>query len=110
MTATPQLEQSPFVTRQGAPLFNAWLLTMILLLVGGLLAFFAGNRLKSRKWGIRWGLCALSCGLLAYNYFAFGLPGSQDFTVSNGMIGILGVTLCGLLFGWGIGWLWSQIK
>ena len=110
MTATPQSEQSSFVTRQGAPLFSAWLLTMILLLVGGLLAFFAGNRLESRKWGMRWGLCAVSCGLLAYNYFAFGLPGSQDFTVSNGMSGILGVTLCGLLFGWGIGWLWSQIK
>ena len=110
MTATPQPEQSLFTTPQGAPLFNAWLLTMILLLVGALLAFFAGNRLESRKWGIRWGLCALCCGLLAYNYFAFGLPGSQDFTISNGMSGILGVTLFGLLLGWGIGWLWSQIK
>ena len=110
MTPTPQPEQSPFTTSQGAPLFNAWLLTMILLLVGALLAFFVGNRLESRKWGIRWGLCALSCGLLAYNYFAFGLPGSQDFAVSNGMSGILGITLCGLLFGWVIGWIWSQIK
>ncbi len=27
MTATPQPEQSPFTTVQGAPLFNAWLLT-----------------------------------------------------------------------------------
>ena len=109
MTATPQLEQSPFMTRQGAPLFNAWFLVMILLLVGALLVFFVGSRLESRQWGIRWGLCALSCGLLAYNYFALGLPGSQDFAVSKGISGILGVAFCGLLIGWGIGWLWSQI-
>ena len=110
MTATPQPEQNPFMTRQGAPLFNAWLLTMILLWVGALLAFFVGNQLESRQWGIRWGLCAFSCGLLTYNYFALGLPGSQDFAASNGMSGILVVTLCGLLIGWGIGWLWSRIK
>ena len=109
ITATPQLEQSPFMTRQGVPLFNAWFLVMILLLVGALLAFFVGSRLESRQWGIRWGLCALSCGLLAYNYFALELPGSQDFAVSNGISGILGVVLGGLLIGWGIGWLWSQI-
>jgi len=110
MTATPQPEQNPFITRQGAPLFNAWLLIMILLLVGALLAFFVGARLESRQWGIRWGLCALSCGLLSYNYFALGLPGSQVFAASNGMNGIIGVTLFGLLIGWGLGWLWSQIR
>ncbi len=110
LTATPQLEQSPFMTRQGTPLFNAWLLTIILLLVGALVAFFVGNRLVSRQWGIRWGLCALSCGLLTYNYFAFGMPGSNAFAASNGMSGILGVTLFGLLMGWGIGWIWSRIR
>ncbi len=51
MTATPQTEQSPFTTVQGAPLFNAWLLTMILLVVGALLAFFAGNWLEFKKMG-----------------------------------------------------------
>ena len=77
MTATPQPEQSPFVTRQGAPLFSAWLLIILLLLIGALLAFFAGNRLDSRQWGIRWGLCALSCGLLTYNYFALDCPAAR---------------------------------
>jgi beta-N-acetylhexosaminidase len=110
MTPTPQPEQSPFMTRQGAPLFNAWLLTIILLIVGALLAFFVGNQLESRQWGIRWGLCALSCGLLTYNYFALGLPGSQEFAESNGMSGILVVTLFAVLIGWGIGWIWSRIR
>jgi beta-N-acetylhexosaminidase len=110
MTATPQPEQSSFVTRQGAPLFGAWLLIMILLFTGAVLAFFVGNRLKSRQWGIRWGLCALSCGLLTYNYFALELPGSRGFTAANGMNGILEITLLGLLIGWGLGWLWSRIK
>jgi len=110
MTATPPLEESPFITRQGAPLFSAWLLTIILLLIGALLAFFVGNRLETRQWGIRWGLCAFSCGLLTYNYFALGLPGSKVFAESNGMSGILGITLMGLLIGWGIGWIWSRIR
>ena len=110
MTATPQSEQNPFMTRQGAPLFNAWLLTVIFLLMGTLLAFFVGNRLVSRQWGVRWGLCALSGGLLIYNYLALELPGSQDFVASNGMTGVLTITLFGLLIGWGIGWLWSRIR
>ncbi|HUH98616.1 MAG TPA: glycoside hydrolase family 3 N-terminal domain-containing protein [Anaerolineales bacterium] len=108
--ATPQPKQSPFMTIQGAPLFNAWLLCMILLLAGGWLAFFVGSQLQSRQWGMRWGLCALSCGLLAYSYFALELPGSQDFALSHGMTGILGVAFSGLLIGWGLGWLWSRIK
>jgi len=109
ITATPQPEQSPYMTRQGEPVFNAWLLVMALLFVGALLAFLTGSWLASRQWGIRWGLCSLSCGLLAYNYFALGFPGSQDFVASNGINGILTVTFLGLLIGWGIGWLWSRV-
>jgi beta-N-acetylhexosaminidase len=109
-TATPQPEQNPYVTRQGMPVFNAWLLVMALLLVGALLAFFVGSRLLSTQWGIRWGLCSLSCGLLVYNYFALGFPGSQDFAASNGISGILTFTFLGLLIGWGIGWLWSRLR
>lgn len=109
-TATPKPEQNPYMTRQGMPVFNAWLLVMALLLVGALLVFFMGSRLASRQWGIRWGFCSLSCGLLAYNYFALGFPGSQDFAASNGISGILTVTFLGLLIGWGIGWLWSRVR
>jgi beta-N-acetylhexosaminidase len=109
ITATPQPEQNPYMTRQGMPVFNTWLLVMALLLVGALLAFFMGSRLESRQWGLRWGLCSLSCGLLAYNYFALGFPGSQDFAAVNGINGILTVTFLGLLIGWGIGWLWSRL-
>jgi beta-N-acetylhexosaminidase len=107
---TPQPNQNPFITLRGEPLFNAWLLIMIFLLAGALFAFFIGSQLKSREWGVRWGLCALAGGMLTYNYFAFALPGSQDFAINNGMGGVLIVTLFGLLTGWGIGWLWSRIK
>jgi beta-N-acetylhexosaminidase len=110
VTATPQPEQNPYVTPQGMPVFNAWLLVMALLLIGALLVFFVGSRLLSTQWGIRWGLCSLFCGLLVYNYFALGFPGSQDFAASNGISGILTVTFLGLLIGWGIGWLWSRLR
>jgi beta-N-acetylhexosaminidase len=110
LTATPRSEQNPFITSRGAPLFNAWLLTMVFLMMGTLLAFFVGNKLESRQWGIRWGLCALSSGLLMYNYFALGLPGSHDFVAANGMPGVLIISLFGLLIGWGLGWLWSRFR
>lgn len=105
---TPQPQQDDFVTPQGAPRFTAWLLTMLLLAVGVLLVFWAGARLESGRWGMRWGLCALAGGLLFYNYIALGLPGSADFTASSGIGGILSVTAFGLLAGWGVGWLWAR--
>jgi hypothetical protein len=64
--------------------------------------------LQSLHWGTRWGLCALAGGLLVYNYFAVGMPGSAKFAADNGVGGILILTILGLLVGWGAGWLWSQ--
>ncbi len=109
-TATFQPTQSPFITHQGLPLINAWILVLMMLLIGALLAYFTGNKLVSRQWGVRWGLCSLACGLLVYNYFALGLPGSQDFSIANGMSGVMVLVLFGLLAGWVIGWLWSRIR
>ncbi len=97
-----------FVTLQGAPRFSAWLLALILLLVTAGLAFWAGYRIESAQWGARWGMCVLAGGLLAYNYFALGLPGSSTFAISNGINGILTITIVGALLGWGGGWIWSR--
>lgn len=111
---TPQKAQTPlppqddFVTPQGSPRFTAWLLTMLLLITGSMLVFWAGTRLESTRWGVRWGLTALAGGLLFYNYIALGLPGSSEFAASNGIGGILSVTAVGLCIGWGVGWFWSR--
>jgi len=105
---TPQPQQDDFVTPDGSPRFTAWLLTMLLLIAGCLLVFWAGVRLESTRWGVRWGLCALIGGLLFYNYIALGLPGSAEFAASSGIGGILTITAVGLTIGWGAGWFWSR--
>jgi beta-N-acetylhexosaminidase len=90
------------------PLFSAWLLTVLLLGLGAGLAYWLGDRLESRRWALRWSLCTLLGGLLTYNYLALNLPGGAAFIAANGLTGILGISLIGLLLGWAAGWLWSQ--
>ncbi len=106
--STPQVAQNHFVSPEGVPRFDAWLLAVIMLLVGAMLALWAGTRLESGRWGIRWGVSSLLGGLLGYNYIALGLPGGAAFARSNGLSGIMVVTLMGLLIGWGAGWWWSR--
>jgi beta-N-acetylhexosaminidase len=106
---TPQPQQNGFVTQQGSPRFAAWVLVIMLLLGGAALVYWMGSRIESMRWGIRWGLCAIAGGLLAYNYIALGLPGGADFAAANGIGGMLSVALMGLLAGWGGGWLWSRL-
>ena len=105
---TPRPATNEFITDEGRPRFSAWLVTVILILAGAIGALYSGLRLQSVHWGTRWALCALAGGLLVYNYFAIGMPGSARFAVENGMGGILILTILGLLVGWGAGWAWSQ--
>ena len=107
-TGTPAPAQNEFVTSEGTPRFVAWLLIILVLLAGAILVYLAGIQVESMRWGVRWGLCALAGGLLSYNYIALGLPGSTSFTTSNGIGGIVVITIIGLLAGWGAGWLWSR--
>ncbi len=107
-TATPLPVEDEFITPDGRPRFSAWLVTLILILAGAAGAVYAGMRLENVRWGTRWGLCAFAGGLLVYNYFAVGMPGSTKFAIDNGMSGVLIMTVLGLLAGWGAGWLWSQ--
>lgn len=105
---TPAPAEDEFVTIQGAPRFTAWLLTILILMTGGLFVFLAGSRLEGVRWATRWSLCTLAGGLLVYNYFALRLPGAVDLAASNGIGGILAFTVLGMLAGWGVGWLWSN--
>ncbi len=107
-TLTPPAAANEFLTPEGTPRFLAWLLIIFLLLGGAVLVYFAGVQIESIRWGLRWGLCALAGGLISYNYIALGLPGSATFATSNGIGGIVILTIIGLLAGWGVGWLWSR--
>lgn len=108
---TPQVTQLPpedsFVTPEGYPRLSAWMLVIVALLGGAWLAYWAGISFLGLRDGIRWGLCTVLGGLLAYNYLALGLPGSQAWTTHNGVWGVLTLTILGEALGWGAGWLWS---
>ncbi|HEX8993167.1 MAG TPA: hypothetical protein VF784_15905, partial [Anaerolineales bacterium] len=105
---TPQPPEDAFITPDGRPRFSAWLVAVMVIVLGAGAALYAGMRLEDARWGTRWGLCALAGGLLVYNYFAVGMPGSTKFATDNGVGGLLILTVLGLLIGWGAGWVWSR--
>jgi len=106
--ATPVPAEDVYITPEGRPRFTAWLVTIIIILAGAAGAVYAGVRMQNGHWAARWGLCALTGGLITYNYFAVGLPGSAEFANDNGLGGILILTILGLLAGWAVGWMWSE--
>jgi hypothetical protein len=83
-------------------------MAMIPIALTAWLAYWGGIRLHSDRWGKRWGLCVLLGGLAGYNYMALGLPGSSQVLLSNGMLGLVGISLIGELLGLGFAWLWSR--
>ncbi len=108
-TIVPTPEQSsPSAISEGYPGFGGW--TAMVIFLGGLgyLAFWLGGKIFSTRWGLRWAFCVFMGGLLAYNYLAFGLPGSADWIKLHGLPGILGVVILGAGLGLGGGWLWVK--
>jgi len=103
-----RVSRNLFVTAEGAPTFQSWILVFVTLLGGAWLAYLAGAARKTRRSGIRWALTGMLGGLLAYTYLALGLPGSETWTLGGGISAILGISLAGELAGWGIGWLWGR--
>lgn len=106
---TPVLvEESDFVTAEGAPRFGGWMLSLFILGGGALLAYWVGVSWGRSRWGMRWALCALVGGLLAYNYLAFGLPGASDALKAGGGGALIGLTVVGELAGTLCAWLWMR--
>ncbi len=109
---TPLPETPPadndFISPAGYPRLAAWPLAMLFISLSAWPAYLAGQRLRSRRWGVRWGLCALLGGLIGYNYAALGLPGSLYLATENGMFGLLAVLAGGEIIGVVCAWLWMQ--
>jgi hypothetical protein len=106
--ATPTPEPDPFLSTQGHPTFNAWLLNLLLLVGGAALAYWVASRIKGGREGVRWSLCVLLGGLVAYNYIALGMPGAESWTTSQGMFGILVFTMGGQVLGALAAALWGR--
>jgi hypothetical protein len=82
---------------------------MTLVLSGlGYLSYMLGNKFTSKRWGVRWSICVILGGLMAYTYLAMRLPGASIYVQKNGWVGIMGVVLIGALIGGGGAFAWSR--
>lgn len=104
ITPTVEITEIPVATVQ----FKDWffVLVMILGLTAGV--SWIGIRQAVTRWGLRLALCGMIGGLLAYNYLAMRMPGSDDLVRDSGTVGVLIVTFIGIVIGWAIGLAWKQ--
>lgn len=86
-----------------------WLLFVLILSAMGYLTFWIGVRLDSLLWGVRWTLCAVLGGTLAYLYLALGLPGGTGLVSAGRGWAIAGVVLLGIAAGGLGGWVWKKL-
>jgi beta-N-acetylhexosaminidase len=102
------VDEDEFVTPEGYPRFNGWILAVMFVGFSSVLAFWTGSRLQSSRWGWRWGICVLLGGLIGYNFVALDLLGSTQLVLISGLGGILGMSAIGELIGLGVAWVWSR--
>ena len=107
----PTLEVTPTIPiQQENPGFGDWFSMMLILGGLGSAAYWLGKRYVAPRWAVRWGMCIIVGGLLAYTYIAIRLPGASEFLKLRGWPGILGVVILGALFGLGSGYTWLQLS
>ncbi len=113
MIVLPTLTPTPvndLISPEGYPRVGIWLLVVLAVFGGALLMFWAVSRIVSPRWGLRWALCVLLGGLLAYNYLALGLPRAAEWIASGaGAYGVLFLTLMGEALGALAAWVWMKL-
>lgn len=109
-TATVTLPpESDLISRDGYPRVGVWLLVLLALFGGALLAYWAVSRIFSPRWGLRWALCIFIGGLLGYNYLALGFPRAAEWIASDGgAFGVLVITFLGEIIGIVVAWMWMR--
>lgn len=101
--------ESDLISREGHPRIGVWLLVLLALFGGAVLAYWAVSRISSPRWGLRWALCVFIGGLLGYNYLALGLPGAAEWIANDGgAFGVLLLTFAGEVLGVLAAWLWMR--
>lgn len=97
------------ITPEGFPRIGAWMLALLTLAGSAALTFWAVSHLISIRWALRFALCALIGGLIAYNYLALGFPGAANWVAEGaGAFGVLTLTLGGEALGVVIAWVWLR--
>lgn len=103
---SPTPDATPEPPKPSYPGFQDWILSILVIAISSGVIYFLGNGLGPMRWALRWSLCATMGGLFAYFYMAAGLPGGVSWVQNAGRGGILGMTLLGVVVGWGCGVLW----
>jgi beta-N-acetylhexosaminidase len=113
ITVVPTLTPTPtndLISPEGYPRIGSWLLVLLAVFGGAILMFWAVSSIVSPRWGLRWALCVLLGGLLAYNYLALGFPRAAEWIASGaGAYGVLFLTLMGELIGAIAAWVWMKV-
>ncbi len=100
-TETAAEELAEDEPRMGYPTLGEWALGVIVLGLGGVLAFFAGRLWwKTDRWGQRSALLTLIGGLLSYSYLNLGIGGTRYWILKSGTTFVVEVVLVGMLLGW----------
>ena len=103
--------ENDLVSPEGYPRIGAWMLVLLALAGGALLAFWAVNNLATTRWALRFALCVILGGLASYNYLALGFPGAAAWIASDGgAFGILLLTFGGEALGVIAAWVWMRFS
>lgn len=108
VVATPGTDESP-PQEKGYPDFGSWFVMVLILGGFGYLAYWLGDRFATTTWGVRWAICVILGGSLAYTYLALRLPGATTYLQSTGWLGIIGVVLLGVVVGSGSAYVWFRL-
>ncbi|HPN53678.1 MAG TPA: hypothetical protein PKW33_18940, partial [Anaerolineaceae bacterium] len=110
-TPTPTLVLTLTPARKGTPTFSEWFLILLLGALGSAAAFFfAYWRWNAIRWGLRASLCGFIGSLLAYLSLFLLLPDRETWIRANGTVGILLVSLAGLVVGVAASYGWWQYE
>jgi beta-N-acetylhexosaminidase len=107
-TPTATAPSSPMA--QGYPGVSGWFGMVLLMCVYGILAYWIGNRFAGTGWGLRWGLCVILGGLIAYTYLAIRLPGATAYLQKGGWLGMTEAVLLGGVVGLLSGFAWFRLS
>ncbi len=99
----------PPLFSDGRPGLAGWFVLVLMLSAIGYLIFWLGARFDSSLWGVRWALCAILGGTLAYLYLALNLPGGADLLMRGRWWALGGIILLGTAVGGLGGWLWRRM-
>lgn len=108
---TPEIAPPPQEPEKGAksgfPRLSEWLLMVLLLALGAVLAYWLGHAWwGGALWGLRGALCTVLGGLLAYLSLYLGIEGIAGYMRTNSSWFVSQIMTVGLLFGWIAGLLW----